>query len=258
MKTKFKTPPINELVIGMYFSPPLARLHSEHIGLFWSKVYKQFPKSQNAPLIGTTDILGMGIDDIFPLPRFWFISEDESTLIQIQRNAFLFNWRKREGSYPHYENVKEEFDRNYREFEKFLKTSVGIEDIYIDRCELSYINNIPESDLYQGVQDIKKIIPSISFPETGLEGPWGVNIKTSYKTTENMVLTITVQNRISKDEEKKEHQNLHYELRASEKLSEPTKNEADRFFEKAHEVIGECFLKMVSKEAKDVWEVKEA
>lgn len=258
MTIKFDEPPINELVIGMYFSPPLTRLHAEHIGFFWSKVHNQFPKSQNAAPIGMADIMGMGMEDVFPLPRFWFISEDESMLIQIQKNAFLLNWRKRQGQYPHYENVKGEFDKYYREFEKFIKTFVGIEDIYIDRCELSYINQIPEGDLYRGVDDIKKILPSITFPDAGYERPFGVNIKTSYKATDNITLTTTIQNRIGKDEEKKERHSLHFELRASEKLADTKKSEADRFFEEAHEAIGKCFLKMISKEARNVWKVKEA
>ncbi len=38
MKVRFKNPPINELIIGVYFHPPLARLRSEHIGLLWSRL----------------------------------------------------------------------------------------------------------------------------------------------------------------------------------------------------------------------------
>lgn len=256
MKMKFKNPPINELVIGVYFSPPLAKLRAEHIGLFWSTIQDRFPHSKNAPPIGTVDI--MGPDDIFPLPRFWFSSEDDSTLIQIQKNAFLVNWRKREGSYPHYEHVKKEFDKNFDEFVKFLKTSVGIEDVYIDRCELSYINNIGESDFYQGLGDIKNFIPSISFPDTGLKSLQGVNIKTSHEVTENTQLTVTIQNRITIDAKKQQHEILYYELRTSGKLAEPSKKEADRWFEKSHDIIGNCFINMVSQEAQKTWEPKEA
>ena len=77
--------------------------------------------------------------------------------------------------------------------------------MFIDRCELSYINNISASDFYRGLADVKKIIPSFSFPDTGLKTLNGVNIKTSYKVTENTQLTITIQNRVIKDEKK------HYE-----------------------------------------------
>ena len=255
MNLKFKNPPINELVIGVYFSPPLAKLRAEHIGLFWSKIQERFPHSQNAAPIGRIEI---GPDDIFPLPRFWFLSEDDSTLIQIQKNAFLVNWRKRESTYPHYDNVKKEFDKNFGEFVNFLKTIVGIEDVFIDRCELSYINNISASDFYRGLADVKKIIPSFSFPDTGLKTLNGVNIKTSYKVTENTQLTITIQNRVIKDEKKQEREILYYELRTSGKLAEASKSEADRWFEKSHDIIGSCFMNMVSEDAQKTWELKEA
>lgn len=232
-------------------------LRAEHIGLFWSEIYKKFPKSQNVTPINPADILTLGGDDVFPLPRFWFISEDDSTLIQIQRNALLFNWRKKKERYPHYENVKKEFDDNFRHFEDFLERVVGIEKIYIERCELTYINVIGTSEIYQGVGDIQKIIPSISFPETGLKPLEGVNFKTSYKATDNIQLTITVQNRIPLEEGKKGQEILYYELRANGKLPESNIREADKFFEASHDIIGECFLTMVSEEAKQFWDRKD-
>ena len=58
---------------------------------------------------------------MFPLPRFSIKSPNGEMLIQIQRNAFLFNWRKREGHYPHFEVVKKSFDRNFALFMQFLE-----------------------------------------------------------------------------------------------------------------------------------------
>jgi hypothetical protein len=40
MSVKFKNPPINELVIGVYFDGEVPSLRSEHIGLFWGEVKK--------------------------------------------------------------------------------------------------------------------------------------------------------------------------------------------------------------------------
>lgn len=255
MKKKFQNPPINELVIGLYFSPPLIDLRAEHVGLYWSEIKEKFPHSKNAVPVGTEFLTG-GPEEIFPLPRFWFISEDNGTLIQIQKNAFLFNWRKGKENYPHYETVKKEFDKNFQGYEEFLKRAVGIEKVYIERCELSYINHIPSSDLYQGVQDIPKIFPSISFPDTGIKSLEGVNLKTSYKATDNIELTVSVQNRFVGIERKKSQELCYYELRATGKIPELTKKEADKFFETSHNIIGDCFLTMVSDEAKKYWDRK--
>jgi len=257
MKIKFDNPPINELVIATYFSPSLADLRAEHIGLFWSSIQKSFPRSQNAVPIGGTDIIGLGPGDIFPLPRFWFISEDDTTLIQIQKNAFLFNWRKKESDYPHFENVKEQFDKYFLEFEKFLKDFVGIDKVYIDHCELTYVNLIRPCELFQGIKDIKKIIPSITFPNTGLEEPTHIHTKTIYKKDKDMQLRVTIEDRVLKEDKGEQNPILYFELRSSGKLAEPLKNEADRWFEKAHDVIGESFLKMVSADAQNFWKVRE-
>jgi hypothetical protein len=49
---KFKFPPINELVIGVYFNTPLLGLRAEHIGLFWHGIRDAFPKvSQTGPIV---------------------------------------------------------------------------------------------------------------------------------------------------------------------------------------------------------------
>ena len=91
MRREYESPPINELVVGVYFKPPLIGFRSEHAGLFWNKIRDRFPKaSQQAPIASIID----APDEVFPLPRYWFIADDESFLIQVQRNALLANWRR--------------------------------------------------------------------------------------------------------------------------------------------------------------------
>ena len=51
MHRKFKRPPINELVIGVYFASEVATLQAEHIGIFWSSIRNEFPKIQQRPLL---------------------------------------------------------------------------------------------------------------------------------------------------------------------------------------------------------------
>src|SRR5580704_19342195 len=105
MSIKFKNPPISELVIGVYFDREIPSLRSEHVGLFWGQVREDFPNIQQQPLVNAP------VRQPFPqqifisseswMPRFWLEASDGSTLMQIQKNAFLFNWRKKETDYPH-------------------------------------------------------------------------------------------------------------------------------------------------------------
>jgi uncharacterized protein (TIGR04255 family) len=96
MTVKFRNPPINELVIGVYFTRDLHALRAEHVGLFWSSIRPEFPTTQQQPIVvppiipsaaGVTMEFGAP-GELFPMPRFWIESADR---LQIQRNAFLFN-----------------------------------------------------------------------------------------------------------------------------------------------------------------------
>ena len=117
MKIDFEKPPINEVSIGMQFAP-LPNLRSEHVGLFWNRLRGAFPNSQQiAPLGGLTHMP----PEVFPMPRFWFIAKDDATLIQIQKSAFLFNWRLRAEEYPRFERVFEAYRKHRSAFIQFLK-----------------------------------------------------------------------------------------------------------------------------------------
>jgi hypothetical protein len=61
--------------------------------------------SQQPPIGSIID----GPGEVFPLPRFWFVAKDEATLLQVQKNAFLFNWRKNdmEGCKSHIHSAME-------------------------------------------------------------------------------------------------------------------------------------------------------
>jgi hypothetical protein len=51
--------------------------------------------------------------EMLPLPRFWFSNDAHPILVQVQRNAFMINWRRLPGAspdeYPHYENGGKQF-----------------------------------------------------------------------------------------------------------------------------------------------------
>jgi hypothetical protein len=49
-----------------------------------------------------------------PLPRSWFRSADGHGLIQLQRDRFVYNWKREtpeDGPYPSYDVVVVEFER---------------------------------------------------------------------------------------------------------------------------------------------------
>jgi uncharacterized protein (TIGR04255 family) len=78
-----------------------------------------------------------------PTPRFWFINESGSELIQVQRDRFIKNWRKigSGDQYPRYEQLRTGFDQDFKQFEDFLKRN-QLGAVRVNQCEVTYINHI--------------------------------------------------------------------------------------------------------------------
>ena len=250
MTIKYKNPPINELVIGVYFDPPLFNFRAEHVGLFWSSIKDEFPESsQNIPIspqnipVGIPGNIGPG--EVLPLQRFWLTSESGSRLIQIQKNAFILNWRKRDERYPHFDLIKEIFNKYYENFRVFLSEHTDTPDIAIGACELAYINVIEDGGYWNGLSDTSKIIPSFSIPQSGIEdvNPSGVNFQTLFPISQDLALTVVIQNR---RQQNSDQQFLYYELRANGRLGHATKPQADDWFNRAHDMIGQAFTGMTN------------
>jgi uncharacterized protein (TIGR04255 family) len=246
---KFKFPPINELVIGVYFNTPLLGLRAEHIGLFWHRIRDAFPKvSQTGPIVAQGEAfqaaLAIAPEEVYPLPRFWLSSADETMLVQLQRNAFLLNWRKRDQTYPHYESVKREFDRVYAIFAEFVRETVR-QDFAIEAAELTYINLAQVGEYWSGVNDIKRVIPSFRPVEIGVEGATLANTtqSTVWTVAKDVSLTAKVQTATMTADKRTA---LVFELSAKGRLGAATKSEADAWFDRAHEVTGKAFKGMTS------------
>jgi len=255
MRREYKKPPVNELVIGVYFAQPLLGLRAEHIGIFWKRLEKDFPGlEQQAPI---KDLFIPAPNEQFPLPRYWLKSSDERYLIQIQRNAFLLNWRKRgEGDYPHYKTVKEAFDKHYLEFAEFVRSDLKSSELAIELCELSYVNLIESGATWTGPDDIAAVIPSYQSLKPTIPGAKLTEITAGnvFQVSNDLTLTVTLRTaRRGKDKTPI----LFFEQRASGQVADGTKGAADAWFDRAHEITGACFNSMTSaKFQNDVWQLK--
>lgn len=246
MIIKFKKPPINEVIISTYFNPPLHGLRNEHIGLFWHSIKDNFPHvSQQVP-VGGMDI-AMG-SDIFPMPRYWMIAADDINLLQIQKNAFMFNWRRRDDEYPHYENLKPVFDKYYSKFQDFILSETETEHLQIDVCELAYINTIESCDYWSGPGDTKNVIPAFSVPIIGLSPDVepSYNCVFVYVIADDLQLRVTVRN--AQSTRNTEIPVLVLEIRASGRIGSANKSDADSWFDRGHQAIIDCFVGMTNPE----------
>lgn len=199
-RVKFKTPPINELVIALYHLPVI-NMQAQHIGLYWEKIRKHYPKcEQQVPVIYNVPVPGAQPKIIetqtFDLPRFWFHSGPGSMLIQVQRDGFFFNWRKdNENEYPQYEVVRAQFCKELDTYQSFLQNEFGQKIDIVNRCELTYINIIPPNDFWSTAPQLGKLFPPLASltipPEIG-RLLVGVNSSFTYRFRDNLMVDSTV------------------------------------------------------------------
>jgi len=251
MKVRFKNPPINELVIGAYFDSPALR--SEHVGLLWSRLRDDFPNVEQRVPLGALGMVQDAIGTIgsgeLPMPRFWFVSKEGDNLIQVQRNAFLFNWRKRESEYPRFsEHLKSSFDKYYDVLEAFAREDTSVGEIKIRRCELTYVDLIRPCEYWRGPEDTPKLIPSFALPDFGSLHGAASALDCSYCLEPVSGLQLHVAIRTGEANGDTGLPVLVLEFRAFGDMGGVVKSDADAWYEQAHDAIVTCFLNMTSKE----------
>jgi hypothetical protein len=166
--------------------------------------------------------------------------------MQIQKNAFIFNWRKRGTEYPHFENVKSSFDKYFEQYSLFLKKELNIEGINIQITELTYSNLIDSGQYWADPSDTPRLIPTLSIPDPGIpiEGKPDFNYLTAYKLASDLTLNVAV--RIGRKATEAGKAVLVFELRALGALAAASKMDADAWYNRAHEAIGRCFTAMTN------------
>jgi uncharacterized protein (TIGR04255 family) len=146
---RFQKPPVSEVAVGVQFPTVLTPVH---LGLYYQRIKARFPKYQVLPPVppafeifgaaSITPIVSFGVQMPSGLqPRMWFLSQDENSLIQLQSDRLIFNWRGglRGSPYPHFDAVYEEFVKAFDELGELAETE-GIAGIVVNQCEVTYVN----------------------------------------------------------------------------------------------------------------------
>jgi len=151
----FRSPPVNEVSLAVAFQPvgltviTAGELWRKHFKAGYPKVDEQVPvrmpieSFSGFPSVAST--LQWEVNEgAPPLPRLWFLTEEGTELIQVQRDWFARNWRQVEtasASYPLYPAAREAFERDFRTFAKELGPIRPLQ------AEITYINHISEPDV---------------------------------------------------------------------------------------------------------------
>ncbi|MYL10957.1 MAG: TIGR04255 family protein [Cenarchaeum sp. SB0669_bin_11] len=150
----YQKPPVVEVVYAVIFSP-LPKLTAAHTGIFWKSIEDKFPSVKQTQPIGA-----LPRDIWTTVPRIWYVSEDENTVVQVQNNRFVFNWRKvrADDVYPRFEVVESSFQENFSKFLSFLEEA-NLGGLDIRSFELSYINHIERMEKLSGPKSARLLFP---------------------------------------------------------------------------------------------------
>ena len=152
----YKRPPVTEVAVSIQFAR-LQGLTAAHIGLYWAKIKDAFPNvMEQPPIVHMVENpeaeykFEPFLSQMPDLPRIWFTDKTGTALIQVQRDRFVYNWRRVKDSdeYIRFPAIKKKFLLRWGEFSSFLKEQ-GISDPQVDQCELTYVNRIDQGELWE-------------------------------------------------------------------------------------------------------------
>lgn len=247
-EVKFTNPPINEVVIGLQFDAP--EFSAIHYGLYWEVIKSRFPVCTRHDPIISVDQIGQAFPEL-PLPRVWFESKNDKSLVQLQSDRFHFNWRKGDDStsYPGFKNIFPNFEKEYEIFSKWS----GSLDIPITikprMLELTYINHIDKTSGWTGASDTNKILRSFNaseFPPFLTLKNYAANL-TFASNNESGDLSVSVKEGIRKTDNVPV---LAIELTARKQIETGMFSD---WFKSAHNTIIEAFTGLTTLEAQKKW-----
>lgn len=172
----FGSPPVTEMTMGILFEG-LAGYNSILARGFWDKAKSVYPIiEEHPPLLPTFETFGGGggagqiqFELLAPTmqPRFFFVTDDRSELVQLQRDRMHFNWRRTPSKpdYPRYPALRQRFLGAW-DILKSWTVDDGLGSVLPTQCEIAYVNNIPLTDERCKPCGLSHIFPWLS----GLEG----------------------------------------------------------------------------------------
>lgn len=194
MAVSFKKPPLHEVAVGVTFLPR-PDLLIPHIGRFWAEIEQSYPVCQHAgPIVDGPDV-GAFVD--LPLPRVWFLSKDGGSLVQLQQDRLIFNWRATSESakYIRFPAILAEFQRVRDLFFDYVERLTGQPLVSVG-FNLTYVNVIKQDDGWTNFENVEKVFPDLGWRSTErfLPHPVEVSWKSKFELPDGLgFLTADIQ-----------------------------------------------------------------
>ena len=255
---------MTEVAISVEFVP-LPKWKSSHAGLYWSQINKTYPQTQvHPPLVSVPEKIG---DDIWRRPqvhvsvfdpessRFWFISASGDSLIQVQRDRFIVNWRRMrdDDTYPTYHKVlRQRFLEEWKRFKKFIFDN-ELGEFDVRRAELTYVNDIPRGNGWATIEELLQLFSSLwKQPQSGfLPSPETLTATGSFLMPEQKGRLHFATQLVRRQSDEKEA----YQLQLIARGDPPGSSDdaVMSWIDLGHEWIVRGFVDLTSKRAHDLW-----
>lgn len=148
----YANPPLDEVVLGVQFDS-ISGYGSVMARDVWELYSDELPNIQGLQALtpqfelfgrsGSHSGPNIRLESAPIRGRLWFISEEETHLIQFQDDRFLLNWRRRENgaAYPRFEGTSGAFVEYFKRLDELFANRLG-RRISINQAEITYMNLI--------------------------------------------------------------------------------------------------------------------
>jgi uncharacterized protein (TIGR04255 family) len=257
----YKRPPVTEVAVSIQFAR-LQGLTAAHIGLYWAKIKDAFPNvMEQPPIVHMVENpeaeykFEPFLSQMPDLPRIWFTDKTGTALIQVQRDRFVYNWRRVKDSdtYIRFPAVKSQFLVRWREFLGFLKEQ-NAPSPQVDQCELTYVNRIDQGQLWKSPAEWGNLFPSLTWKPKSNFLPEPENLRLHMRFSIPDVggrMHVDILPALLPGSKTPV---IHFSLTVRGLPSELTDEAVARWYETAREWIVTGFADLVSKEADTLWQ----
>jgi len=262
----YDNPPVTEVVIGVQFDR-LEKFNALHPGIYWQRVKDNYPVFKaHPPLADKVEVFDslppppkeVMFSQVPPIPRCWFIENEQNRVIQLQAEHFLHNWRKVKGTdtYPRYDKIRKDFKALWTDFLKFVREE-KLGEVKANHWEVTYVNHLTKGVEWDSLADLKKIFSywSGKSSEKYLPEPENLDLNLSYVFPDKQGRLYISLGRAFRASDKTEV--LLLKLTARGRLESPDSKTLLRSLDLGREWIVRGFTDFTSNQAHCIWKRKD-
>ena len=250
IQLQMDSPPINEVVFGLYLDPSF--FDASFFGRYYEKIKDKYPKITKRNPITSGSANDELVDNVHPC--MMFESNEGNELIQLQPNRFYFNWRARNGKkYPGFQKTYLSFENEWDRYNKWLKETIPIQDVPIKQLELVYVNHITGSPVLwdselSGAHEIFSIF----------NVPLGLNGDSPYHMATQFAYILKNESKLTYQVNSGQQNGKNILILSMTAVSEPDKhkNVAAKWFGETHDYIADFLKNTTTSKAHKAWGLK--